>query len=124
MLLSILFNLFNPNPMFGLLMQNPVPVSQLASQPYMQCTLPNIGKEICNGLETISTANNIVSGSLLNSCNFNTENWATCFNCPANAPTVDNPTPASAVAISGGILWLDNVSAPTRLVLIKIQLFP
>ncbi|KAG0747258.1 hypothetical protein G6F57_007951 [Rhizopus arrhizus] len=79
-------------------MQNPVPVSQLASQPYMQCTLPNIGKEICNGLETISTANNIVSGSLLNSCNFNTENWATCFNCPANAPTVDNPTPASAVA--------------------------
>ncbi|KAG1456387.1 hypothetical protein G6F56_006841 [Rhizopus delemar] len=79
-------------------MQNPVPVSQLANQPYMQCTLPNIGKEICNGLENITTANNIVSGGLLNSCNFVTENWSTCFNCPATAPTVENPTPETKVA--------------------------
>lgn len=81
-------------------MQNPVPASQLASQPYMQCTLPNVGKEICNGLETISIASNIVSGSLLNNCNFNTANWGTCFNCPAVEPTLDNPTPNNAVAES------------------------
>ncbi|GAA5814133.1 hypothetical protein MFLAVUS_007624 [Mucor flavus] len=79
-------------------MQNPVPVSQLASQPYMQCTLPNIGKEICNGLETISIASNVVSGSLLNNCNFNAASWGTCFNCPATEPTLDNPTPNNAVA--------------------------
>lgn len=78
-------------------MQNPVPASQLASQPYMQCNLPNIGKEICNGLETINIGNNIVSGNLLNNCNFNTANWGTCFNCPATEPTLDNPTPNNAV---------------------------
>lgn len=81
-------------------MQNPVPASQLASQPYMQCTLPNVGKEICNGLENISIASSIVSGSLLNNCNFNTANWGTCFNCPATEPTLDNPTPNNAVADS------------------------
>ncbi|GAA5795630.1 hypothetical protein HPULCUR_000992 [Helicostylum pulchrum] len=79
-------------------MQNPVPVSQLASQPYMQCTLPNIGKEICNGLETVSIASNVVSGNLLNNCNFNTASWGTCFNCPATEPTLDNPTPNNVVS--------------------------
>jgi hypothetical protein len=79
-------------------MQNPVPASQLGSQPYMQCGLPNIGKEICNGLENISINNNIVSGNLLNSCNFNTATWHTCFNCPSKEPTMENPTPESIVA--------------------------
>ncbi|CEP07511.1 hypothetical protein [Parasitella parasitica] len=79
-------------------MQNPVPASQLASQPYMQCTTPKIGKEICNGLENITVANNVVSGGLLNSCNFNSANWDTCFNCPSSEPTLENPTPKSAVA--------------------------
>lgn len=79
-------------------MQNPVPASQLADQPYMQCTTPNIGKEICNGLENITIASNVVSGSLLNSCNFNTANWATCFNCPSSEPTLENPTPNAAIA--------------------------
>lgn len=79
-------------------MQNPVPASQLANQPYMQCTTPNIGKEICNGLENITIASNVVSGSLLNSCNFNTANWATCFNCPPSEPTLENPTPKVTIA--------------------------
>lgn len=81
-------------------MQNPVPASQLASQSYMQCTLPNVGKEICNGLESISIASSVVSGALLNNCNFNTTNWGTCYNCPAVEPTLDNPTPNNAVADS------------------------
>jgi hypothetical protein len=79
-------------------MQNPVPASQLSSQPYMQCTVPNIGKEICNGLENISTASNVVSGPLLNSCNFNTASWSTCYNCPSTEPTLQEPTPKNAVA--------------------------
>lgn len=74
-------------------MQNPVPASQLANQPYMKCGQPNVGKEICNGLETISISSNIVSGSLLNSCNVNNANWATCYNCPSSEPTLENPTP-------------------------------
>ncbi|KAG1170131.1 hypothetical protein G6F70_006095 [Rhizopus microsporus] len=81
-------------------MQNPVPASKLAEQPYMQCNLPNTGKEICNGLETITTNGGVVSGSLLNSCNFNVQNWATCYNCPSTAPTVDNPTPPNTIASS------------------------
>ncbi|SAL97630.1 hypothetical protein [Absidia glauca] len=45
-------------------MQNPVPNSQLASQSYMQCTLPNTGKEICNGLENITiSADGVASGN-------------------------------------------------------------
>ncbi|KAI7904287.1 uncharacterized protein BX663DRAFT_504587 [Cokeromyces recurvatus] len=79
-------------------MQNPVPASQLAEQPYMKCGIPDVGKEICNGLENITITNGVVSGSLLNMCNFGTTNWATCFNCPATAPTVDNPTPNPSIA--------------------------
>jgi hypothetical protein len=79
-------------------MQNPVPASQLANQPYMSCSLPSTGKEICNGLENISIASGVVSGNLLNSCNFNAADWATCFNCPATEPTLDNPTPNPAVS--------------------------
>lgn len=80
-------------------MKNPVPASQLANQDYMKCELPNTGKEICNGLENITIAadTGVVSSPLLNSCNFNSTNWATCFNCPSTAPTLDNPTPPSAV---------------------------
>lgn len=81
-------------------MQNPVPASQLASQSYMQCSVPNAGKEICNGLENISISSNVVSGALLNSCNFNTASWSTCFNCPSTEPTLQNPTPQNAVADS------------------------
>lgn len=79
-------------------MQNPVPASQLADQPYMKCGLPNVGKEICNGLENVTINTGVVSGNLLNSCNFNTADWATCFNCPATEPTLENPTPNTAVS--------------------------
>ncbi|KAI8972644.1 hypothetical protein BDB01DRAFT_809422 [Pilobolus umbonatus] len=78
-------------------MQNPVPASQLASQPYMGCALPKMDKEICNGLETINIVDNIVSGNLLNTCNFNSANFVTCFNCPSVEPTLDTPLPACSV---------------------------
>lgn len=79
-------------------MQNPVPASQLASQSYMQCSKPVTPKEICNGLENLNYSSSVVTGDLINSCNFNTSNFATCFNCPATAPSLQTPVPASAVA--------------------------
>ncbi|KAI9483884.1 MAG: hypothetical protein EXX96DRAFT_500390 [Benjaminiella poitrasii] len=79
-------------------MQNPVPASQLADQPYMKCNTPQVGKEICNGLEDITITNGVVSSSLLNTCSFGTSSWATCFNCPGSEPTLDNPTPSPSVA--------------------------
>ena len=79
-------------------MKNPVPVSQLANQSYMKCDLPNTGKEICNGLQNITTAadTGVVSSALTNKCNFNVTNWGTCYNCPSASPTLDNPTPQAA----------------------------
>jgi hypothetical protein len=64
----------------------------------MQCTQPDLGKEICNGLENITITNDVVSSSLLNACSLNSTNWATCFNCPSIAPTLENPTPETSVA--------------------------
>ncbi|CAO3576118.1 unnamed protein product [Absidia cylindrospora] len=79
-------------------MQNPVPNSQLASQPYMQCNVPNTGKEICNGLENITiSADGVASGGLLQNCNFNTTNWHTCYNCPSSAPSLETPVPSASL---------------------------
>ncbi|ORX57390.1 hypothetical protein DM01DRAFT_1319238 [Hesseltinella vesiculosa] len=79
-------------------MQNPVPNSQLASQPYMQCNVPNTGKEICNGLQNITVSSDgLVQSPLLQNCNFNTTNWHTCYNCPNAAPSLDTPVPPAAV---------------------------
>ncbi|KAG2186563.1 hypothetical protein INT44_002787 [Umbelopsis vinacea] len=79
-------------------MQNPVPASQLASQSYMQCQKPVTPKEICNGLEALNYNSTVVTGNLINACNFNTSNFATCFNCPGSAPSLQTPVPASGIA--------------------------
>lgn len=76
-------------------MKNPVPASQMASQPYMQCTTPVISHEICNGLDDTNTG--VIDKNLTNDCNFMTSDFQTCFNCPATEPTAANPVPASAI---------------------------
>ncbi|KAI9471047.1 MAG: hypothetical protein EXX96DRAFT_466315, partial [Benjaminiella poitrasii] len=75
-------------------MKNPVKSSELGKQDYMRCELPVIAKEICNGLDDDN--NNNVDDNLLNSCNFGTTTFNTCFNCPNTTPTLDSPKPASA----------------------------
>ncbi|KAG1088860.1 hypothetical protein G6F42_020146 [Rhizopus arrhizus] len=60
----------------------------------MRCEQPVIAKEICNGLDDDNNAN--VDDGLLNSCNFGTTTFNTCFNCPSTAPTLDTPKPATA----------------------------
>ncbi|KAG0744879.1 hypothetical protein G6F57_004746 [Rhizopus arrhizus] len=74
-------------------MKNPVKASELGKQDYMQCKQPILSKEICNGLD--DDHNGVVDDNLVNSCNFGASSTKTCFNCPATAPSLDNPTPAS-----------------------------
>ncbi|KAI8637392.1 hypothetical protein BD408DRAFT_424593 [Parasitella parasitica] len=75
-------------------MKNPVKASELGKQDYMRCEQPVIAKEICNGLDDDNNVN--VDDGLLNSCNFGTTTFNTCFNCPSTAPTLDTPKPATA----------------------------
>ncbi|KAI9027447.1 hypothetical protein CLU79DRAFT_739243 [Phycomyces nitens] len=75
-------------------MKNPVKASEFGQQDYMKCQQPVIAKEICNGLD--DDHNNQIDDNLLNNCNFGTSNFKTCFNCPSGAPSLANPTPASA----------------------------
>ncbi|KAI9365104.1 hypothetical protein BD770DRAFT_119398 [Pilaira anomala] len=75
--------------------KNPVKASELGAQDYMQCKQPVIAKEICNGLD--DDHNGVVDDGLVNSCNFGTTSMKTCFNCPATAPQLSTPVPASAV---------------------------
>ncbi|RUS16248.1 hypothetical protein BC937DRAFT_91448 [Endogone sp. FLAS-F59071] len=76
-------------------MKNPVPASQLASQPYMQCAQPVISHEICNGLS--DTHSGDIDQNLLQSCSVGNTYFSTCFNCPATEPTTLNPVPTSSV---------------------------
>ncbi|GAB5588961.1 hypothetical protein Unana1_03861 [Umbelopsis nana] len=75
-------------------MRNPVPASELAHQPYMKCELPDIKQEICNGLDDSGTG---VDVGLINSCNFGTSFFKTCFNCPSKMPTVYDPVPEGGI---------------------------
>ncbi|KAG0171782.1 hypothetical protein DFQ30_000389 [Apophysomyces sp. BC1015] len=75
-------------------MKNPVKASELGNQDYMKCQQPVIAKDICNGLDDDNSGT--IDDNLLNSCNFGTTTFKTCFNCPSNAPTLDNPTPATS----------------------------
>ncbi|KAI9321905.1 hypothetical protein BX666DRAFT_1851080 [Dichotomocladium elegans] len=76
-------------------MKNPVKASELKNQNYLKCQQPVISKDICNGLD--DNGNNQIDEDLLNSCNFGTTTFKTCFNCPSTAPTLDNPTPPATL---------------------------
>ncbi|KAJ3122117.1 hypothetical protein HK098_003096 [Nowakowskiella sp. JEL0407] len=62
-------------------MKKPVPASQLASQPYMDCPTPPPG--VCNGL----------TPSLAVTCNLPNGTISSCFGCPSSYPTLENPAP-------------------------------
>ncbi|KAF8931781.1 hypothetical protein BGZ58_007408 [Dissophora ornata] len=78
-------------------MQNPVPASQMADQPYMKCTLPAVGKEICNGLDDTHTGS--IDQGVLGTCNFVAGPWSTCYGCPKTAPTPADPVPERVVSV-------------------------
>ncbi|KAK3824847.1 MAG: hypothetical protein J3Q66DRAFT_380032 [Benniella sp.] len=77
-------------------MKNPVPASQLADQPYMNCTLPAIGKEICNGLDDMKSGT--TDKSVLETCSFVEGPWSTCYGCPKSMPSPSDPVPERVVA--------------------------
>ncbi|OBZ88617.1 hypothetical protein A0J61_03333 [Choanephora cucurbitarum] len=81
-------------------MKSPVKSSELGRQDYMKCEQPVISSEICNGLDDDNNGN--VDDRLLNSCNFGTTTFNTCFNCPNTAPTLDTPRP-NTVAETGSV---------------------
>ncbi|KAF9109618.1 hypothetical protein BGX27_007399 [Mortierella sp. AM989] len=77
-------------------MKNPVPASQLASQEYMKCNIPVVGKEICNGLD--DTKSGAIDKGLLETCNFANGSWSTCYGCPSAPPSPATPVPSRNVA--------------------------
>ena len=66
-------------------MKNPVSASELGSQPYMQCN-PNPAPptNICNGLGNVG----------IDSCQLPNGTINTCYGCPSEYPSLQNPTPA------------------------------
>ncbi|KAF9583802.1 hypothetical protein BGW38_008473 [Lunasporangiospora selenospora] len=78
--------------------KNPVPASELAKQPYMKCGLPAVGKEICNGLDNLKTGGKI-NEKLLQTCNFPSGPWSTCYGCPKTPPTPADPVPERVDAV-------------------------
>lgn len=77
-------------------MQNPVPASQLADQPYMKCNLPAVNTEICNGMD--DTKSGLIDKGVLETCPFIAGPWSTCYGCPKTAPTPADPVPERVVA--------------------------
>ncbi|KAF9545564.1 hypothetical protein EC957_010873 [Mortierella hygrophila] len=78
-------------------MQNPVPSSQLADQPYMKCTVPAVSKEICNGLDDAKLGS--VDKGVIETCNFVAGPWSTCYGCPKTMPTPSDPVPERVVSL-------------------------
>lgn len=77
-------------------MKNPVPASQLAAQDYMKCNIPAVGKEICNGMD--DTKAGAIDSKVLETCNFPSGAWSTCYGCPKTIPTPADPVPERVVA--------------------------
>ena len=74
-------------------MKNPVSASQLGNQPYMRCQ-PNPAPptNICNGLGNVGKRNILILG--MESCFFLNGTIDTCYGCPSEYPSFQNPAPA------------------------------
>lgn len=87
-------------------MKAPVPASQLASQPYMQCAqTPAPPTNICNGIGLVG----------VDTCNYPTAQLQTCYGCPESLPTLSNPVPKrngtkKPVPADCDTIWWDSAS--------------
>ncbi|KAL1917517.1 uncharacterized protein VTP21DRAFT_3910 [Calcarisporiella thermophila] len=72
-------------------MLNPVPKGELGAQKYMACDVPKLGREICNGLD--DNGDGQIDEGVLESCNFQTGLFRTCYGCPSQLPSLENPLP-------------------------------
>jgi len=74
-------------------MQNPVPVSQLDQVSSLKCSTPQVSstQKICDGIPQNEAG-------LLDHCDFPDFPFFTCYGCPSETPTPDNPNPSQSVA--------------------------
>ncbi|GJE88021.1 carbohydrate esterase family 4 protein [Phanerochaete sordida] len=72
--------------------RNPVPASQLNNLDSFKCSTPAVdpSMKICNGIPQNEAG-------LLSHCDFPDFPFFTCYGCPVEAPTVDDPNPAQQV---------------------------
>jgi hypothetical protein len=78
---------------------NPTDVTGSLKNPALDCQMPAKdpnNKEICDGVDNDN--NGEIDTGLVRSCAFQSAGayFSTCFGCPVDAPTVDNPTPPQA----------------------------
>lgn len=67
--------------------KNPVPVSELDSFGPLRCSTPDVSATICNGM-------NANQQGLLDHCKFSDFPFHTCYGCPEEYPSPNNPNPA------------------------------
>jgi hypothetical protein len=94
-------------------MKNPVPADQLKDYAPFSCQVPKIGKEICNGLD--DNGDGTIDEGLLETCNFNTVTWRTCYGCPNADPSLADPVPKGGenrfrVPLDCDTVWWDPVA--------------
>jgi hypothetical protein len=70
--------------------RNPVPVSQLNDFGPLKCSTPKVDQKICNGIPENQNG-------LLSHCTFSDFPFYTCYGCPKDIPTPNNPNPAQDV---------------------------
>jgi len=66
--------------------QNPVPLSQLDSFAPLKCSVPQVNQSVCDGIPANEQG-------LLDQCNFSDFPFYTCYGCPVEEPSPDNPNP-------------------------------
>lgn len=69
--------------------QNPVPVSQLNDFAPLKCSTPQVDQKICNGMPSNEQG-------LLDHCAFSDFPFYTCYGCPSEQPTPNNPNPSQS----------------------------
>lgn len=69
-------------------MQEPKAISDLDSLDFLQCDMPDVSDDICNGMSPNQEG-------LLIQCSYEALNWgaSSCYGCPNKQPTVEDPTP-------------------------------
>ena len=89
--------------------QSPVSAENAESHAALQCDMPAIessNAEICDGIDNKGGAN--ADEGLVQSCKFGDRIFSTCFGCPSEYPSPENPAPAR----SGGRYKVPDIPCP------------
>ncbi|KAG8931174.1 hypothetical protein FRC02_003115 [Tulasnella sp. 418] len=78
-------------------MKKPTPASQLGNLDAFKCPVPQVSAKICNGMPGNQDG-------LLARCQFSDFPFQTCYGCPSEIPTPDNPNPPQATPLDGSQL--------------------